>query len=240
MKKNVKVILFAFLLVAGVLLQVQLYRMRPFKRPDISGSVVAFIGGFRSLAAEIVWFRADRLQEEGRYVELSQLASTLTFLEPHTPEVWSFAAWNLAYNISVMMPTYEDRWRWVEAGLKLLRDDAIRMNPEEAELYRELAWMFQIKLGGDIDSASALYRRKWKEKVESVAGDWSKLAMSRREMEDVEKATSFSDWTDPRLSAVYWAKKGLPFAQGNTKKFLVEIIRQSLYAMRNDKAKFSL
>ena len=64
----------------------------------------------------------DRLQDEGRYVELAQLATVLTRMEPHTPEVWSHAAWNLAYNVSVMMPTPADRWRWVEAGIRLLRD----------------------------------------------------------------------------------------------------------------------
>ena len=91
--------------------------------------VIAGLGGFRGIIAEVVWFRADRLQDEGRYSEMAQLATILTSLEPHTPEVWAYAAWNLAYNISVMMPTAEDRWRWVEAGLKLLRDDGLRLNP---------------------------------------------------------------------------------------------------------------
>ena len=73
--------------------------------------IVAGLGGFRSIVAEVVWFRADRLQDEGRYAELAQLSTWLTYLEPHTPEVWSYAAWNLAYNISVTMPTPADRWR---------------------------------------------------------------------------------------------------------------------------------
>ena len=76
--------------------------------------VLAALGGVRSIAAEVVWFRADRLQEEGRYVELAQLAETLAFLEPHTPEVWSYAAWNLAYNVSAMMPTAADRFSFCE------------------------------------------------------------------------------------------------------------------------------
>jgi hypothetical protein len=218
----------------GIAAQVFLYQKRPFSRPDFSGSAIALMGGFRSLAAEVVWFRADRLQEEGRFVELAQLASTLTFLEPHTSEVWSFAAWNLAYNISVMMPTYEDRWHWVESGLKLLRDEGLKMNPHDAELYRELAWMFQIKLGSDIDSAAAVYRKKWAEIVKEVSenGQWHKLRMEKAAMDEIEKYTSFNDWTNPLLSAVYWARKGLPYANGSTRTFLIEIIRQSLFAMK--------
>ena len=48
--------------------------------------IVAGLGGFRSIVAEVVWFRADRLQDEGRYAELAQLSTWLTYLEPHTPE----------------------------------------------------------------------------------------------------------------------------------------------------------
>ena len=103
--------------------------------------VFAALGGLRSIAAEVIWFRMDRLQDEGRYVELAQLANALAAMEPHTQEVWSYAAWNLAYNVSVMMTTSEDRWRWVAAGLELLRDRGIALNPRSPELHRELAWM---------------------------------------------------------------------------------------------------
>ena len=110
--------------------------------------IVAGLGGFRGIASEVVWFRADRLQADGKYGELAQLSTWLTYLEPHTPEVWSYTAWNLAYNVSVMMPTPADRWRWVAAGLRLLRDDGLSFNPANPELYRELAWLFLFKIGG--------------------------------------------------------------------------------------------
>ena len=128
--------------------------------------VIAGLGGFRGIIAEVVWFRADRLQDEGRYSEMAQLANILTTLEPHTPEVWAYAAWNLAYNISVMMPTAEDRWRWVEASLKLLRDDGLRLNPGSPDLHREIAWLFLAKIGGSVDEASGVYAAKWRAEVE--------------------------------------------------------------------------
>lgn len=200
----------AALLTASVAGQFALRARRPPSAPVLAEGALAALGGLRSIAAEIVWFRADRLQEEGRYVELAQLASALTLMEPHTPEVWSYAAWNLAYNVSVMMATHEDRWRWVEAGLRLLRDEGLRLNPKSAELYRELAWMFELKIGASIDDASPLYREKWREKVEDVRvrGAWDELRMDPAFMKAIERATGFDDWTDPQLSAIYWAARG--------------------------------
>ena len=232
MKRFVPLVLLAL---AGVAGQFVLATRRPVKSPAVAESAIAALGGFRSVAAEAVWFRADRLQRDGRYVELAQLASTLTFLEPHTPEVWSYSAWNLAYNISVMMPTEEDRWRWVRAAIRLLRDEGLKLNPEEPELYRELAWMFQLKLGADIDSAAPLYRVKWREIVEDVAarGAWDELAMSVPLKTEVEREYGVSDWTEPTASAIYWAHLGLRYAtEPHDVAFLREILKQSLVSYR--------
>ena len=201
------------LLVLGALAvggQVLLHRHRPASAPALEEGVLAAVGGLRSVAAEVVWFRADRLQEEGRYAELAQLANTLAWLEPHTPEVWSYAAWNLAYNVSVMMPTAEDRWRWVQAAIRLLRDEGLRLNPRSAELYRELAWLFELKIGTDLDTAAAVYRAEWKKTVEDVRARnaWAELGMDPVLMARIEQATGFDDWTAPQLSAIYWAARG--------------------------------
>ena len=194
----------------AVFAQFALRRLRPASAPVLAEGTLAALGGLRSIAAEVVWFRADRLQDEGRYVEMSQLASVLTFLEPHTPEVWSYAAWNLAYNISVMMPDAESRWRWVEAAITLLRDEGLRLNPGSRELLQELAWLFELKIGTNLDSASETYRRLWREKVEDVKrrGAWDELGMDPSVMAKIEQATGFDDWGDPFLHAIYWAAQG--------------------------------
>lgn len=211
--------------------------MRPATGPAAAESAFAAFGGIRSIASEIVWFRADRLQREGRYVELAQLARALTLSEPHTPEIWSYASWNLAYNVSVMMPGERDRWRWVSNALGLLRDDGLRYNPKSAELYKELAMLFEFKLGLDIDDAAEYYRKEWKRTVEDVErrNAWSELGMKPEKMAAMESATRMSDRTDPLYSAVYWALEGVPFADRKTGPFLNEIIRQSLviYAKRH-------
>lgn len=231
------IIVLALLVVAAVAAQVGVAKMRPATGPAVAESAFAAFGGIRSIASEIVWFRADRLQDEGRYVELAQLAHALTLSEPHTPEVWSYAAWNLAYNVSVMMNTDADRWRWVKNALTLLRDEGLKYNPKSAELYKELAMLFEFKLGLDIDDAAGYYRTEWRKLVEDVArrNAWEELGMKPEKMSELERAARITDRGDPLYSAVYWALEGVPFADKNTGPFLNEIIRQSLaiYAKRH-------
>jgi hypothetical protein len=232
--------LVAFLALLSVGLQFALRAVRPASAPAMTEGALAAFGGIRSIVAEVVWFRADRLQDEGRYVELAQLASTLSYLEPHTPEVWSYAAWNLAYNISVMMPTHEDRWRWVNAAIVLLRDKGLALNPTESELYRELAWLFELKLGTNLDAASPVYRAKWREIVEDVArrNAWEELRMDSRVVDEVTKAYGLSDVADPMFSAVYWAHIGRVVSKKKEDRaFLNEIIRQSCAIYRRSHKK---
>ena len=215
------------------------YCQRGFgSRSTEADMIIAGLGGFRGILAEVVWFRADRLQDEGRYSEMAQLANVLTSLEPYTPEVWAYAAWNLAYNISVMMPSDEDRWRWVVAAMRLLRDEGLRLNPGDPDLCRDLAWLFELKLGTSIDSAAETYRRLWREIITDVqARDaWTELRMEPAKMRAIEERTGLADWTDPCLSAVYWAAEGLPRATGTTRSMLEEIIRQSLVIYRKRQA----
>jgi len=209
--------------------QFALKRARAADVPALAEGAYAALGGLRSLVAEVIWFRADRLQDEGRYVELAQLAHALTLMEPHTPEVWSYAAWNLAYNVSVMMPSEEDRWRWVQAAIRLLRDQGLALNPRDAELYRELAWLYELKIGAHLDSAAPHYRRRWAERVADVKrrDAWDELAMEPAWMRRVEKATGFDDWTDAQLSAIYWASLGLRHATGSDRMMLASILEQA-------------
>ena len=226
---KIRLILAVALLALSVGGQVALRASREAAAPALAEGALAALGGLRSIVSEVIWFRADRLQEEGRYVELAQLASTLAAMEPHTPEIWSYASWNLAYNVSVMMPTPEDRWRWVEAGISLLRDKGLVLNPGCPDLCRDLAWLFQLKIAADVDSASATYRTIWRRTVEDVKarGAWDELRMNPIRMLEIERVTGFDDWGDPCLSAIYWAREGLERARGNVRENLAAIIRQS-------------
>ncbi len=177
--------------------------------------IVAGLGGFRGIAAEAIWFRADRLWDEGRYGELAQLASWLTFLEPHSAEIWSYASWNLAYNVSVVMPTPADRWRWVKAGLYLLLYDGLRLNPSDPLLYKALSDMFRFKLGMDSDDAAPYYRERWRNAIFAAqrSGDWSVVKLDPEKMRAVDAEYGRQDWTHPLASALYWAHLGLSYSK---------------------------
>lgn len=194
----------------------------------VAEMIVAGLGGFRGIVAEAVWFRADRLQDEGRYAELAQLATWLTFLDPYTPEVWAYSAWNLAYNISVMMPTHEDRWRWVESGIRLLRDDGLRLNPSDPVLHKELAWLFLIKLGQSLDEASPYYREQWAQLVKKCqqAKDWGLLKMDSALCTEIDREYGDQNWSSPLASALYWAHRGIRHAKN---KVVRQELRQILY-----------
>lgn len=241
MKRGVAVVLIFILLLLGGGAQYWLYGRGCVQVPSVGSGVIASLGGLRSVAAEVIWFRADRLERQGRFGELVQLASMLTFLEPHVTEVWTYSAWNLSYNISLRMPRNEDKWFWVHSAIKMLRDEALKWNPGDPDICYELAYLFELKVGHKIDVAAPLYREEWRKIVEDVKrrNAWDELSMSRAEMAEIEKLYGIDDWTNPQASAIYWARQGLAKSDGRDKTRLEHLIRQAcmLYKKLNRKEK---
>jgi len=127
--------------------------------PSLAFATVA-MGAFRGLVVDALWIRADNLKEQGQFFDARQLAEWITTLQPRFAAVWEFQAWNMAYNISVAIPATQpdQRWHWVKNGFELLRDQGIALNPKSIDLYRELARMFQHKIGGVTDDAHRYYK----------------------------------------------------------------------------------
>ena len=117
-------------------------------------------GSFRGLFVDILWHRANQLKEEGKFQEASTLSQWITTLQPRFPQVWAFHAWNMAYNISVATHTSEERWDWVNKGIRLLREQGIPYNPRAVRLYRELSWIFFHKIGQYSDDSHWYYKRE--------------------------------------------------------------------------------
>jgi len=134
--------------------------------------LVTASGPARAVAINILWLRATRLQEEGEYFELNELYRMITALEPRLPMVWAFAAWNLAYNVSVKFPADQpqERWRWITNGIETLRDRGIPYNPKAAYLYRELAWIYDHKIGQTSDEAHMYYKVQLAQQMQDVLG----------------------------------------------------------------------
>lgn len=198
--------------------------------PPMVTFVSVSLGGFRGVIADILWLRVSRLQGERRYVELVQLSDWITKLEPHMVDVWVFHAWNMAYNVSAMMQRPEDRWRWVENGIKLLRDEGLPRNPRDPRMYKELGWIFQHKIGMSADRTESYYKTQvalwfapYLEADGSAPADGSGAAASLKEefgmdaaeMRALEDRFGPIDWRVPCAHSLYWASLGLRVSGGS-------------------------
>jgi hypothetical protein len=136
--------------------------------PDLA--LLGKLGTFRALAIDWASIRAERLKEEGKYYEALQLHETICALAPRFAQVWIYAAWNMAYNISVAQYSPEARWQWVRNGITILRDKGIQYNPRAVALYKELAWIYWHKIGDFLDDHHRTYKRALAVEIERVLG----------------------------------------------------------------------
>ncbi len=221
--------------------------------PPLVVLTTTVLGGFRGLIADVLWLRISHLQAKGDYFEVVQLADWVTKLEPWNTEIWSFHAWNMTYNISVIMAEEEDRWRWVYNGIQLLRDEGLLYNPGDSELYREVGWIFLHKIGAPIDEMHQYYKTMWAKEMTDLLGggrpDLRNLSDSVRQrmekdyklipeiMLELESKYGALDWRTPQAHAAYWTYRGLKLAEpGSASASRCELmLRQSIRYMPEDK-----
>jgi hypothetical protein len=203
--------------------------------PMLAFTTVA-LGGFRGLISNLLWIRANDLQQDDKFFEAAQLADWITDLEPHFPQVWLFQAWNMAYNISIKFKDFPDRWRWVERAIELLRDDGLRYNPDDVLIYRELAWFFQHKMGQNLDDANIYFKQQWALEMtpffspngtnfdallhpQTAAEKTNAFLLREKYKMDPEFAKKVNDewgpldWRLPEAHAIYWGAFGLAQAK---------------------------
>lgn len=209
--------------------------------PPVLAFTTVALGGFRGLIANMLWIRATELQENDKFFEMAQLADWITKLEPHFVQVWTVQAWNMSYNISVKFKDPEDRWRWVQRGIALLRDEGLKYNPDETLIYRELAWQFQHKMGANLDDANMHYKQEWLKEMTTVFGKdgvnldeflqpesedtlqrlnllTNKYKMNPALIKQVNEQYGPLEWRLPEAHAIYWAAAGLERARLNPDK----------------------
>ena len=219
--------------------------------PAMAFTAVA-LGGFRGLISNALWIRLNDLQLDEKYFEMVQLSDWITKMQPHFVAVWVHQAWNLSYNISVKFPDPNDRWFWVNRGIELLRDEALRYNPNETLIYRELAWHFQHKMGANLDNAHMTYKREWTRLMTEVFGNrehpnWDELLNPQTDdakarvkllrekykldpkiMQEVDGKYGPMEWRLPETHAIYWAYLGLKNSKPEQLITLRRVIYQSM------------
>jgi hypothetical protein len=192
-----------------------------FTPPPSVHFATVLLGGFRGVITDGLWIRSAMLQEQGRFLELIQIADWITALEPEFPQVWALQAWNMAYNISILMPDDENRWQWVRNGLQLLRDRAIPATGTAPAICLELGQLFLHKIGGPADDHADRYRQRWVMDVMQATGHHSPpgesdhaalqaaLRMDPVLIRQIEGRYGRIDWRLPESQALYWAFTGL-------------------------------
>lgn len=132
---------------------------------------VLALGAFRGLLIDYLWLRAITLREQGRHHEARQLAEQICTLQPRMWEVWSYMGHDLAYNVATAVDDPEERWRWVQNGITLLRDRGIRWNPDAPELYFQLARTFEDKIASTRDDFHKRFKEQHARAMLAVLGD---------------------------------------------------------------------
>lgn len=249
------------LLVAGSFVQPVLTRdrdrlgltdVKPLENaPPMLAFTTVALGGFRGIIANALWIRSVDLEDKGKYFESMQLADWITKLQPRMTQVWTEQAWNMAYNISIKFTDPADRWRWVKAGIELLRDEGLKYNPGDALVYRELAWFFQHKMGQALDGTHMYYKLQWAKTMLSVLGpgrpNWDELTNPQTDeakarvkrlrdefkmdpaiMKQVDDEYGPLEWKLPETHAIYWATVGLKYAKDKDKDTLRRVVYQCM------------
>lgn len=127
--------------------------------PSVVFTTVA-LGSFRGFIANLLFIRSQRMQEERRYYEVHQLARWIRTLQPRFTDSIAFMAWNMAYNISVTCDTPEERWFWVRKGIEMYID-GMKSHSSDAAFFWELGWIYQHKMGMNLDDANRYYKQQW-------------------------------------------------------------------------------
>lgn len=174
--------------------------------PATEAVLYTTLGSFRGLLANMLWMRATTLKENGQFYEAMELSDLVSRLQPRFPQVWIFNAWNMAYNISVATHTAQERWMWVQAGIELLRDRGIPLNPKSPGLYRQLSWIFLHKIGQYSDDMHWYYKQ-------ALALEWQELLG----VPPTESTKATLAWFEPigQMDQKYFASDELSTATQN-------------------------
>ncbi len=149
---------FALLIAAQLLASLPLRSERARLEPQGGGSGFTditpgefagtlMLGGFRGLACDLLWIRADSAQQSKRFYESLALYRTISRIQPRFEEIWTYLAWDMAYNIGSDVEDPGEKWSWMQAGL-LADAEGCRRNPQSEKLLRHLGWMFNHR--GDL------------------------------------------------------------------------------------------
>ncbi len=117
-------------------------------------AATALFSGFRGLAADLLWLRADAYWHHGQWQRLLPIYELITLVQPRFMLVWSIASWHMAYNLSEFArrnPEYspeqktKEARRWMDEGVLFLKR-GLKYNEDKPDLYFDLGWTYFDKM----------------------------------------------------------------------------------------------
>lgn len=204
------------------------------------------IGALRGLAVDYLWIKVNIQQEKGLFYEVMADADLITKLQPRFAAVWAFHGHNMAYNISVATHTEQERWDWVRKGIRLVREEGIRHNPNDLALHKELAFWFAHKIDGYADDAHLYYKTQFCSEWHMLLGQppddyeeriaWiKKIADAPETLAEAERRVPGVNALVAELQAAYPPVAPRPFALD--KVFIREYIWWQIYTEQSAAAR---
>lgn len=151
MKKLLFVLMLTILITFQVFLQIKIDQRKAaeglgsrfiFQPAEILNGIV--VGGFRGLAADLLWIRLDEYSHSGQWYKLLPLFKIVTFLQPKFITAWSVGGWHMSFNMYHYAKSKKEKDEWLKAGLKFLKE-GIMNNSDRYELFFEVGWTYFYK-----------------------------------------------------------------------------------------------
>ena len=102
-------------------------------------AVIAALGGFRTVAADLLWLKAERVWDGGSWWAMLPILDAVTQLDPQFILAWEVYGWHAAYNLHAESETIVDKRYWLATGVEIL-ERSVEANPDNWELIFALGW----------------------------------------------------------------------------------------------------
>ena len=121
--------------------------------PNVSANVGALVLGFRKLVADMLWLKVDEYWHLGLVQRMLPMMQTVVALDPYFIEAYALGAWHLAYNVTLLVRSAEEKRGYIDQGIKLL-EKGIKSNPRSSKLYMELGYTIYFRKLSDWEKAA--------------------------------------------------------------------------------------
>lgn len=117
-------------------------------------AATALVSGFRGLAADLLWLKADSYWHHGQWHRLLPLYQLIVTIQPRFTLVWSMGGWHMAYNLSEMArrnpncspaQRIQEARSWMDKGILFLQE-GLKYNKDKPDLYFDLGWTYFDKV----------------------------------------------------------------------------------------------